>query len=227
MSLLAGLLETFLIGVATPLTAACVIPLYPAFVSYLANNSGERRLQSPLALGLLIMAGVLSFIGLVGIVVTRFLESSITNVVGIVSPIAFAALLAIGIVLLFDLEVFSRVPTLEPPQSRSPGVTAYSYGFFFGAIILPCNPGFIALFFARVPVLFETQLQGLLGFLAYGLGIGAPLLALAVVSESFGQRVTHTIARHSTPINRGTGILMIGISLYYLFVVFRVGGLAI
>ncbi|MFC7057579.1 hypothetical protein [Halovenus salina] len=33
---LAGLTEHFALGVATPLTAACVIPLYPAFIAYLA-----------------------------------------------------------------------------------------------------------------------------------------------------------------------------------------------
>ncbi len=41
---LAGYLELFLIGVATPLTAACVLPLYPAFVGYLASL-GERAIR--------------------------------------------------------------------------------------------------------------------------------------------------------------------------------------
>jgi cytochrome c-type biogenesis protein len=237
MSIATRLLELFLIGVATPLTAACVLPLYPAFVAYLASSSGAdgdagidggtdagAGGPSPALLGVLVVAGVLSFVGLVGAVFTTVLQESLTGVVAVVSPVAFGVLALVGVALLFDLEVFSRLPTVEPPQSRYPTVSAFAYGFFFGAIVLPCNPGFVALFFARVPILFETRLAGLLGFLAFGLGIGAPLLAFALLSESLGRRATRTLARYSGPINRVTGAIVLGVSLYYLVYVFDVLG---
>lgn len=215
-------LELFLIGVATPLTAACVIPLYPAFLSFLSNQEVGNSNRSIVTLGVLVTAGVLACMALIGLVFSTILETSLTLVVEAVSPIAFAILILISVALLLNLDVFSRVPTLEPPHSRYPSVSAFGYGFFFGAIVLPCNPAFVALFFARVPILFDSQLESFLGFLAFGLGIGAPLLIFSLVSQPFARQVTQILARHSRQINRITGAIMLVISIYYLFIVFAV-----
>ena len=215
-------LELFLIGVATPLTAACVIPLYPAFLAFLANQGEGESGRSIATLGVLVVTGVLACMALIGLVFSTILQSSLTRVVEAVSPVAFAILIVVSVVLLLDLGIFTRIPTLEPPQTSHPGTSAFGYGFFFGAIVLPCNPAFVALFFARVPILFDSQLESFLGFLAFGLGIGAPLLAFSLVSQPFAARVTRALARHSGPVNRATGAIMLVISVYYLVVVFRV-----
>lgn len=219
----AGLVEMFLLGVGTPLTAVCVVPLYPAFVAYLANSErpGGGSL-SPLVVGALVVAGVIAFMGLVGVAFSRLFSGSLTGVSEVVSPIAFGVLVLVGLVLLADVDVFGRVPSVDPPRFQYPSATAFSYGFFFGAIVLPCNPGFIALLFARHPVHFDTQLQELGGFLAFGLGIGAPLLALAVLSESLGQRATRWLARRKSAINRLTGAIVLAVSAYYLVEIYEV-----
>jgi len=229
MSLVVDLAEVFAIGIGTPLSAACVIPLYPAFVAYLANSesteSTEAAVRSrPVVVGGFVVAGVVTFMGLVGFVFTKLLQTSLTRVIEAVSPLAFTLLVGIGLVLLADLDLFARVPTVDPPRFQYPSATAFSYGFFFGAIIIPCNPGLIALFFARAPVLFETQFQSMLGFFAFGLGIGAPLLAIAAVSESSGQRLTRLLARYKTPINRVTGLVLVGVGTYYLVFIFEIFG---
>lgn len=218
----AGLIENFLLGVATPLSAACVIPLYPAFIAYLASTGGEDESRSVLLLGVLVMGGVLAFMAALGILFTFVLQESISAVVADVSPIAFTVLAVVGTVLLVDPKGFSRLPSFEPPQSRYPSASAFSYGFFFGAIVIPCNPGTISLFFARTPVLYDTHLESMLGFLAFGLGIGAPLLAFAIVSEPFARRVTGTLARYSGPVNRAVGAILVVVSVYYLVFVFGV-----
>lgn len=218
---ISGFLEHFLLGVATPLSAACVIPLYPAFIAYLAGQDDDRG--PPIAvLGLLVVLGVLLFMAAIGVLFTVVLEESIAQVVENVSPIAFAILAVVGAVLLVDPKGFSRLPTLEPPQSRYPSATALSYGFFFGAIVIPCNPALISLFFARTPILYETHLESMLGFLSFGLGMGAPLLAFAILSEPFSRRVTRTLARYSAGINRATGAILLGVAGYYLVTVFEV-----
>jgi len=226
MSTHAALLEVFLIGLGTPLTAACALPLYPGFLAYLADQSArgeEAGWTVPVwLLGVLVLAGAVSFMGLAGLLFSFVLEISLTAVVEVASPIAFVFVLAISIALIADAEVFGRIPAVEPPQTQYPSATAFGYGFLFGAIVLPCNPGFIALFFARVPILFDSALASLLGFLSFGLGLGAPLLALAVVSESLGQRATRWLARHRTAINRVAGTIMLLVSIYYLLVVFDV-----
>jgi cytochrome c-type biogenesis protein len=224
-SLVARLVEVFFIGVGTPVTAVCALPLYPAFVAYLANNEDEEgRAPSPLVVGLLVVAGVITFVGLVGYVFTTVLQESVTTAVELVSLPAFGLLVIVGLALLADLEVFSRIPSVEPPQFQYPSATAFSYGFFFGTLVLPCNPGFIALLFARTPVLFDTRAASMLGFLCFGLGIGTPLLVLSVLSESLGRRVTRTLASYRGPINRVTGGIVLGVSAYYLLFVFDVLG---
>jgi cytochrome c-type biogenesis protein len=54
------------------------------------------------------------------------------------------------------------------------------------------------------------------------LGIGAPLLAFALLSESFGRRITRTLARYSDPINRAVGAFLLLVAVYYLVFVFAV-----
>jgi cytochrome c-type biogenesis protein len=216
--------EMFWIGVVTPLTAVCVLPLYPAFISYLASaGEGESRRRSPALLGGLVVAGVISFMTVAGLLFVVVLGTGIENgFVGRFGPWAFGVLGVIGAVLLADPGGFSRLPAVEPPHTERPALSAFGYGFFFGGIIIPCNPGFIGLFFARQAVLFEGTLQNMLGFLLFGLGIGAPLLAFALLSESLGRRATTTLARYSDPINRGVGGFLLFIAVYYLVFVFTV-----
>jgi len=216
--------EMFWIGVLTPLTAVCALPLYPVFISYLASTGAdEEGRRSPTLLGLLVVAGVLSFFAVVGVVFVVVLDTGIeSGFVGRFGPWLFGTLAVVGAVLVVDPSGFSRLPAIEPPHSEYPSASAFGYGFFFGGIILPCNPGFIGLFFARQAVLFDGPVRNLLGFLLFGLGIGAPLLLFAVVSESMGKRVTKTLARHADPVNRIVGGFLLAVSLYYLVSVFGV-----
>lgn len=218
---LSGLVEHFALGVATPLTAACVIPLYPAFIAYLASTGDEGN-RSVAVLGLLVVAGVLTFMAAVGVIFTFVLAESVNTVVEDVSPLAFGLLALVGTVLVVDPKRFSRLPVIDPPQSRYPTASAFSYGFFFGAIVIPCNPATIALFFARTPVLYDTHAESMLGFLSFGLGIGAPLLAFALLSQPFSQQVTSALARYSSQVNRATGAVLLAVSGYYLWAVFEV-----
>ncbi|WP_435335569.1 cytochrome c biogenesis protein CcdA [Haloarchaeobius sp. TZWWS8] len=217
--------EVFVLGVGTPLTAACALPLYPGFLAYLSSQGEEGRLPAGVLAGLVTL-GVIAFMAAVGVVFSFLLQESLTVVVEVVSPIAFVVLLLVSVALLFDLDLAHRLPTAEPPQSSHPALTAFGYGFFFGAIVLPCNPGLLALFFARAPVLFDTPLAGFLGFLAFGLGMGTPLLAFGLVSQSAGQRATRGLAKHSSTINRVTGAVMLLVASYYLLVVFDVVGVS-
>jgi cytochrome c-type biogenesis protein len=219
-------IEVFVLGFATPLTAACALPLYPGFLAYLsAQGENDRSIPTGVLAGLVTL-GVISFMALVGVLFTFLLQVSLTVVVEVLSPLAFSVLAVLSVALLLDLDIAHRLPTAEPPQSSHPVLTAFGYGFFFGAIVLPCNPGLLALFFARAPVLFDTPVAGFLGFLSFGIGMGAPLLAFGLVSQSAGRRVTRWLAQHSTGINRLTGAVMLLVASYYLLVVFDVAGIA-
>lgn len=221
MGLAADLAGTFVLGLATPLTAVCVLPLYPGFLAYLAQQ-GEAG-GSVARLGVSVTAGVIVFMLAVGVVFTTVLEVSLTRVIGTISPLAFGVLAVGSLFLLLDADIGRSLPAVEPPTTNRPVLSAFLYGLFFGAIVLPCNPAFIALFFARA-FLFTAPAANLLNFLAFGLGIGFPLLAFSFVSEGVGKRVIRTLTAHHGIINRGSGVVMLAVSLYYLLYVFDVFG---
>ena len=221
MRLLTDVLTSFTLGTATPLSAVCVIPLYPAFLAFLSNQDTDAP---PIALlGVLVALGVISFMAAVGLVFTTLLEASLTGVVELVSPPAFALLAVLGVVLAADLHPQARLPTVEPPRTRFPSLSAFAYGAFFGAIVLPCNPGFISVFFARA-FLFSDPIASVANFAAFGVGMASPLLAFALVSEPWRDRVLSILTDNRRAINAVTGLVLLGISLYYLFVVFEVAG---
>lgn len=87
--------------------------------------------------------------------------------------------------------------------------------------MVPCNPGFIALLFARA-VSTAGFLENVLRFLFFGIGIGFPLLALAAISGVATDTVINFVTKRKRIINFVAGIIMLGISLYYLIFVFRV-----
>ena len=220
--LLATIGEFYVWGLVTAGTAFCVIVLYPAFLARLARQVSEdpEARNNPRVLGffgVLVTVGVISFMALVGVVFTFVLEESVNLIVEYISPIAFTVLLIIGVALMFDIK-FSR--QVRPIRIKDPHWAAFVYGFFFGAIVIPCNPGIIALAFARASLIPVGERMA--AFLAFGIGIGTPLLAFSLVSRAASRWILSFLVDHKTAINRVAGAIMVGVSIYYLFWVFRV-----
>jgi cytochrome c-type biogenesis protein len=212
---------SFVLGVLTPTTALCVIPLYPAFLARMARLAGRDRAdRRTLAwTGLVVTAGVVSFMAVLGLVFTTLLQQSLQQVIGIISPIAFAVLAVVGVLMMSGtLEIHRKVRLPEP---ANPLLASYLYGFFFGAIVIPCNPAFIAAFLARA-ALVTDPVASLANFLAFGLGIGAPLIAFSLVTRSASRTMVNFLVRWERPIAFAAGAVMTGVSLYYLIVVFEV-----
>jgi cytochrome c-type biogenesis protein len=229
MALIADIITSFLLGLATPLTAVCVLPLYPAFLAYLANNSlgkdEEEQKRGYAGFGFIITLGVISFMLLFGLLFTTLLQHSLTNAVGIISPIAFGILAIISIFMIFDWDIGKFIPKTKVQNSEgSSKKKGFFYGFFFGAIVLPCNPGFIAAFLAR-SLLMDNFISSMGNFLAFGLGLGFPLLAFSLISANYSRNIIGFLTRHKTGINRLAGVAMLIIALYYLFFVFKIQNL--
>jgi len=199
-----------------------VIPLYPAFLSYLANQldegDGEGRM---LALGGLVVAGVIAFMLVTGLIVSTVLQASLSGFIRTVSPVAFGLLAVLGLVLLADRDLGSVMPSIEAPRFDDPRLNAFGFGFFFGLIVLPCNPAFIGALFAR-SLLVADPVLNVARFLAFGFGMGFPLVLFAAVSEQRSSAVIGLLTRYKTAINRVSGAIMLGVALYYLVVVFQV-----
>ncbi|MFH1404325.1 MAG: cytochrome c biogenesis protein CcdA [Candidatus Altiarchaeota archaeon] len=222
---LADMATSFSLGLLTPLTAACVLPLYPGFLAYLSNKlSSNAGWRTMMLVGLVVNAGILSFMFLVGLVFTTVLQVSLTSVIGIVSPIAFIVMLFISVLLLIDLDFSRYLPHYTAPVSSNPWKSAFVFGFFFGAIVIPCNPGFIAVFFTRT-LLVRSVLPSMLNFTSFGLGLGFPLLVISALTAATGARLISFFVGRKTLINRISGFIMMMISVYYLLTVFNVLGL--
>lgn len=211
---------SFVLGLLTPLTALCVLPLYPAFLLRMARLAKRDRDDRWVLAwtGFVVTLGVISFMGLLGVVFTTLLQESLQRAIGIVSPIAFAILAVLGILMMAGVEIHHKVRIREP---KSPLLASYLYGFFFGAIVIPCNPAFIAAFLARA-ALIADPVASVLNFLAFGLGIGAPLIAFSLVSRAASRRMVNALVRHERSIAFFAGAVMTTVSLYYLVVVFEV-----
>jgi len=230
MGIITDFLASFGLGLLTPITAVCVLPLYPAFLAYLANqfspedNNSRKRY---VLFGLLVTLGVILFMFLLGLLFTTILQVSLTKVIGIISPIAFSIMALISLLLIFNIDLGKFIPKVNAPTSKNPTISALLYGFFFGAIVIPCNPAFIGAFFARA-LIIDNFLSSILNFIFFGLGLGFPLLLFSLLSVNWSQSIIGFLTRHKRIINLIAGIVMFGISLYYLvfvFNVFNIGGL--
>ena len=98
-------------------------------------------------------------------------------------------------------------------------------GFFFGAIVVPCNPLFIAVLFTKtVSTSALNFIENIVVFMFFGIGIAFPLLLFSLVSAALSHAVIGYLVRYKRIINLLSGIVMLIISIYYLVFVFRVFG---
>ena len=101
------------------------------------------------------------------------------------------------------------------PLLRRPSLNAYVYGLLYGPIAMPCSgPLVVAIFVYSFT--FGEAASKLWVFLWFGLGFGAPLLAISLLSGALQRQMTLWFARHSRVINAIGGLLLIAIAVYDL-----------
>ncbi|MAG48037.1 cytochrome C biogenesis protein [archaeon] len=226
VGVLANIGTSFVLGLLTPLTAVCVLPLFPGFIAYLSNKlTGEENNKKKLILlGLLVTGGVVLFMLLLGILFTTILQVSLTKVIGVISPIAFGVLFFVSLFLIFNVDIGKHIPKFRTStKSDNPYFSALLYGFFFGAIVIPCNPLFIAALFTRTATT-TGFFANIANFLSFGLGIGAPLLVFSIISSAKSQVIIGFLVKYKRTINLLAGLAMLIISIYYLVFVFEIFG---
>ena len=93
---------SFLAGLFAPIAAVCVLPLYPGFLSYLASQVKGDVKRNMIWLGLVVTLGIVVSMALFGFIFTKLLQTSLTNAIGIISPIAFGILVIVSLRLLIS-----------------------------------------------------------------------------------------------------------------------------
>jgi cytochrome c-type biogenesis protein len=219
---LSDLTVAFVAGLLSPLGAACVLPLYPGYLSFMASEAGKVRLpRARVLLGIVAGAGILAAMFMFGLFVGVIFTLPIGGVLSVVSPLAYAILGGIGILLILGAGPGLPVRTPDVVKGRSPFGGAFVFGLFFGVLILPCNAGPVTVLLALSTSAADFA-SNMGNFLMYGAGMAIPLIALSALSSSEGNRIAQVLAAHKRGINAATGVLMVGVAAYYLLVVFSV-----
>jgi cytochrome c-type biogenesis protein len=204
----------FAAGLASA-ASPCLLPLYPGFLAYLSANAGTlagRRATG--LLGLLVLAGLLTTMVLIGTILV-VVSVPVGRVASFLVPVVDGLLLALGVLLIAGRNPFNRLPGLRVPLVRNPFGQAYVYGVMLGPIALPCAGPFLAALLAVSVGLGDAVLR--LGtFLVFGLGFGLPLVVLSLLAGARQRAVVRWVTERHRPIEIVSGIVLIAVALWDL-----------
>jgi cytochrome c-type biogenesis protein len=208
------LLEAFILGNAAILGNVCILPLYPGLIAFLAGNAeNPRGARSRPWLGAVVLAGVLSMMTLVGLLVF-VLQQSFGAILPLLLPVIYITVILLGVLMLLGRNPFNRIATSEIPVLRNPLAAAYAYGLLLGPMTLPCIGPLIVTAFVLGAGGIGSLAGALLYFLAFGLGFGWPLIVLPLITMSLQQRFTRWFAQRHVLIGRLSGLLLIAIGVF-------------
>lgn len=208
------------LGIGATITP-CVLPLYPAFLAYLtgqSGGSGAGRALPPAIAALLVWAGVVAGMVAIGAVFAA-LSVSLSRFIGIVLPIADLLLIVLGILLLLGRNPFARLPQLAPTVlgRGGPAAGAFTYGFLFAPIALPCSGPFLVSIFA-----FSLTIGDALGRIAFfgvfGVGFGLPLFLLGSIGQARGAQLARAVVRYERPLQLVLGSALVAVGIWDLTV---------
>lgn len=208
------LLEAFVLGNGAILTNVCLLPLYPGLVAFLAANVGDERARRATAwLGVLVLAGILSLMTLVGLVLF-LLRQSFGTFLPLLLPVIYGVVILLGVLLLSGRNPFARLSTLNAPALQNPYATAYLYGLFLGPMTLPCAGPLVVSAFVLGAGSIASLADSLSYFLAFGVGFGWPLVLLPLVARPAQRRFTGWVTKRYGLLTRLAGMLLVGIGLF-------------
>jgi cytochrome c-type biogenesis protein len=211
------LIQAFILGNGAILTNVCVLPLYPGLIAFLAGNAQNEKAQRGIKwLGLLVLAGVLTLMTLVGLLL-YLLQESFDVILPILLPIIYGIVIIMGLFMLTGRNPFNRLSTAQSPVLNNPYSGAYVYGLLLGPMTLPCTGPLIVSAF----LLGAGSLAGLTGSLAYffafGLGFGWPLVLLPFIAAPFQRRFTRWLTQNYKLLTRVSGALLVGFGVLGIF----------
>lgn len=209
------LLTAFSLGNAAILTNVCLLPLYPGLIAFLAgtSTSGERSRTATGLLGVLVLAGILSMMLLIGLLL-HVTQVFFGDVFSILLPLIYAGVIVLGALMLAGRNPFARLQTAQAPMLRNPYLTAYIYGLLLAPMTLPCTGPVVVTAFATGAGDAGALLDGLLFFLFFGLGFGWPLVVLPLLAAGAQRQFVGWVRRHHTMMTRVSGVLLVSIGVF-------------
>lgn len=207
------LIIAFSLGNAAILTNACLLPLYPGLIAFLAGNAQHSRARHTTALmGVLVLAGILTMMLLIGAGLS-LLSVSFPSILPVILPVIYVLVIVMGLVMLLGKNPFATLQTAQAPILKNSYLTAYVYGLLFGPMTLPCTGPIIISAFTIGSGVGDVA-NGLLFFLFFGLGFGWPLVVLPLLAASFQRRIVSVLAHHHHVLTRAAGVLLIAVGIF-------------
>ncbi len=207
------LLQAFALGNSAILTNVCMLPLYPGLIAFLAGTNPSGGARPRAGLGVLVLAGVLSMMLIIGATLAA-LRQSFAAILPALLPAIYGIVIILGLLMLFGVNPFSRLASAQAPVLRDPRATAFLYGALLAPMTLPCVGPLIIATFALGAGNAATLGQGILYFLAFGLGFGWPLIVLPLLAAPLQRRFTGWLASRYALIGRLSGLLLILIGVF-------------
>ncbi len=192
----------------------CILPLYPGFLAYLAGGQVGAGGRGRYALGALVLAGVLTMMLALGLLIA-LLSVSIGSVLIVAVPLADLVIVTLGVLLLAGVNPFKALPQVRSPLLSNRYLNAFVYGLLYGPITLPCSGPLVVSIFALSFAAGQAFNQ-FLAFVWFGLGFGVPLLVLSFLSGAAQRWLTRQFAVHARPITAVGGLLLVGLGVYDL-----------
>lgn len=151
---------------------------------------------------------------LLGLVIF-ILSVSIGSTLRWIVPITDFLIIVLGFLTLSNINPFMRYSSVKQIRANSFALSAFLYGLLYGPLIFPCSGPLIIGIFAYSFTVTEA-LDKLFVFLAYGLGMGLPLIILSLLSGTFQRQIVQFITRHSSLVKVVGGVLLIAIGIFHL-----------
>jgi cytochrome c-type biogenesis protein len=190
----------------------CLLPLYPSFVAYLASNAGRLEGRRALgAIGLLILAGVLTTMIVVGVVLVA-VAAPMSRLLTILTPVVDGLLVLLGILLVAGRNPFARLPAAQVPLFANPYRQAFVYGVMLGPLALPCAGPFLVGLLG-ISLGYADALGRIGTFLLFGLGFGLPLVALSLLVGVRARTTVRWVVRHHRALEVAAGLLLIVVAV--------------
>ena len=204
-----SLFIAFAAGVLSVLSP-CVLPLLPAIMAYSADT-GKLR---PIA----IVSGLCISFTAMGVIFSAF-GSVVSGYREYMELLAEIMIIALGVVMLFDLPVFNRFSAFAPRTQQTGLLGGLMLGLSLGIVWMPCLGPIIGSVLVTVIPEGDVLYGGMLLFI-YSLGLAIPMLGVAYATSALTGHVRR-ISRYSITIRRVAGFILILVGLGMVFGVYN------
>lgn len=217
------LAAVFLAGVISFLSP-CVLPLVPAYLTYMTGASleelSDEQRSARLSRFLLIQSiafvvGIALIFVLLGAAATQ-ITKLLREYVPIMSIVAGIAIIAMGLHFLgvWRWSLLYRQARIEGPKATTGPGGALAMGLAFGFAWTPCIGPILGTVLA-VAARHETAGQGAGMLLVYALGMGVPFILSALAVGPF-TRFLAKFRQHMATMERATGALLVATGAAFL-----------